>query len=268
MVMVENERSFAKAVAKVGMRDGFLRYIADSGVLFVPGAVNGKELYEGSSQRPGHLSWGPEHAEIAEGDNLGWTTGPWEFRRETANDTPHVFGHYVTLWKLQANSEWKFVLDIGISHSRDSEIPQSPNLNLLQKPRRAASVNGANDQSELLEFENELSAQFKNGNLIPSYLANAADDIRYYRDGESPHHGTAAVKAELLKIDGPLQWQPDFSAVSQSGALGYTYGVCSQTSNDSTTQFSYTHIWRRSDSGKWALALDIQIPLPKTDETK
>ena len=49
-VLVTNEQTFAEAVARGRIRDGFLEYIADKRILFVPEAVNGVEYYTGSSR--------------------------------------------------------------------------------------------------------------------------------------------------------------------------------------------------------------------------
>lgn len=261
MQLVKNERAFAATVAAEGIRAGFLENISDSGVLFVPAVVNGKEYYEKSPQRPGLLSWGPAHAEIAAGDNIGWTTGPWEFRRESVTDTPIAYGHYVTLWKQQTDSSWKFALDIGISHGKGTAVPSDPNLQTLSSANSAKPSDPREAQSELLRLEKLFSKKSATGAKSEAYLAHAASDIRLYREGEPPHHGTAELETTLKAVDGFLSWQANFVEVSRSGALGYSFGVSSLASGDSTSEFSYTHIWRRNSSGEWKLALDIQIPL-------
>ena len=65
----------------------------------------------------GQLNWAPEFADIAVSGDLGYTTGPWEFRR-SPKDAPVAFGHYVTLWRKQNNGAWKVEVDIGIGHDK------------------------------------------------------------------------------------------------------------------------------------------------------
>ena len=51
----------------------------------------------------------------ASGD-MGFTTGPWEAKGDINDEKPSGYGHFVTVWKKQADGSWKFVVDLGISH--------------------------------------------------------------------------------------------------------------------------------------------------------
>jgi hypothetical protein len=48
--LVETEKSFARPVDEKGIKEGFLEFLADDGILFRPSAVNGKEDIIGISQ--------------------------------------------------------------------------------------------------------------------------------------------------------------------------------------------------------------------------
>ncbi len=67
--VVDTERSFARTSAERGTRESFLAYIAEEGLLFRPGAVNGKKwLLEHPvppSQKRPLLSWQPAFADVA-----------------------------------------------------------------------------------------------------------------------------------------------------------------------------------------------------------
>src|SRR5215831_9619762 len=43
--LVEMEHAFAKAAATKGTRDAFLEFLADDGIVFQPGPVNGKKFW-------------------------------------------------------------------------------------------------------------------------------------------------------------------------------------------------------------------------------
>ena len=43
--LVEAERAFARAAATKGTRDAFLEFLADDGIVFQPGPINGKEFW-------------------------------------------------------------------------------------------------------------------------------------------------------------------------------------------------------------------------------
>src|SRR3954449_2738641 len=124
--LVQMERDFARTAATKGTRDAFLEFLADDGVLFQPGPVNGKKFWTERQPRKGLLSWEPVFADISRAGDLGYTTGPWEFRANGPDDQPVAFGQYFTIWKKQADGGWKAVLDRGVA--TEKAFPR-PSLN-------------------------------------------------------------------------------------------------------------------------------------------
>src|SRR5258706_3323195 len=104
--LVDAEHAFAKLAADKGVKDAFLANLANEGVLFRPRPVDGKKWLNGNPAAPGVLSWEPAVAEIAASQDLGYTSGPWEFR-EKAGDKPRGTGQYLTIWKKQADGGLK-----------------------------------------------------------------------------------------------------------------------------------------------------------------
>ena len=99
--MVETEQAFSKAAETGATREAFLAFIADDGLLFRPSAVNGKKWMNEhpvppSDKRP-LLAWQPVFAKMALAGDLGFTTGPWEFKADVNDPTPSGYGHFVTL---------------------------------------------------------------------------------------------------------------------------------------------------------------------------
>src|SRR5437660_12096918 len=116
--MVEMEHAFAKAAATKGTRDAFLEFLAEDGIIFQPAPVNGKKYWTARQPRKGLLSWEPAFADVARAGDLGYTTGPWEFRPNGPDDKPVAFGQYFTIWKKQRDGSWKAVLDRGVTSER------------------------------------------------------------------------------------------------------------------------------------------------------
>src|SRR5947199_5471658 len=116
--LVEMEHAFAKAAATKGTRDAFLEFLADDGIIFQPGAVNGKKFWGERPSRKGLLSWEPIFSDVSRAGDLGYTTGPWEFRPNGPDDQPVAFGQYFTIWKKQRDGSWKAVLDRGVSSEK------------------------------------------------------------------------------------------------------------------------------------------------------
>src|ERR671914_1546344 len=86
--VVQTEREFARAAAAQGMRASFLAFIADGGLLFRPGPVSGKKWWAEQPERAGLLSWEPVYADVSRAGDIGYTTGPWEFRPGGPDDKP------------------------------------------------------------------------------------------------------------------------------------------------------------------------------------
>jgi len=118
--MVKTEQAFSKMAEEKNTRDAVMAYIADDGLLFRPGAVNGKKWMiehpvPPSDKKP-LLAWQPAFAGMSASGDMGFTTGPWEAKGDIKDEKPSGYGHFVTVWKKQADGSWKFVVDLGISH--------------------------------------------------------------------------------------------------------------------------------------------------------
>ena len=261
-VLAQNERAFAADVADLGMGDGFLAHIADDGVLFVPQVVNGKAHYESSRKRHGHLSWNPVDAEISGGGDMGWTTGPWEWRSDSMDELPEASGHYITIWKLQPDSTWKFVLHMGVAHGPHKSAPQRLVTKTLSPSTVGEDLTPDQAHAELIQVEQDFASISAAQGIVTAYVARMANDIQCYRQGEYPIQGVSDVTTALSQVEGVFTWEVNHVDISQSGDLAYTYGVSRLENAGTLSQFSYSRIWRRGIDGAWQLAVDIHIPLP------
>ena len=59
------------------------------------------------------LTWEPISAHIAQSGELGYTYGTWLLISKKTEQESR--GTYVTIWKQNANGDWRFVLDSGNS---------------------------------------------------------------------------------------------------------------------------------------------------------
>jgi hypothetical protein len=96
--MVKTEQAFSKMAAEKNARDAFMMFIADDGLMFRPGAVNGKKwMLENPlppSDKKSLLAWQPSYAGMAASGDLGFTTGPWEFK--TTSKTPSLWAMVIS----------------------------------------------------------------------------------------------------------------------------------------------------------------------------
>src|SRR6185295_1353872 len=81
--------------------------LSDDAVVFEQGPVSGKKKWEERPTDDSKLDWDPEFADIAASGDLGYTTGPWEYRTHRTDKNPAGL--------------FQNVLDIGVSHPHDPE---------------------------------------------------------------------------------------------------------------------------------------------------
>jgi ketosteroid isomerase-like protein len=244
-----------------GTRDAFLAFMADNAVMFQPKPVFGKKIYQNRPQSTSFLIWQPEFAVVSDCGDLGYTTGPWEWRK-TKDDTQNVaFGHFITLWKKQYENIWRFVIDIGVSHER-VEVKQidvlTANDRQIHPGKNMKKINIKTETKKLIEVEKILSGVSLKKGFIPALLTKATGDIRIYRDNFLPSSGKEKINTLLSPGLKHLSWIPIDGDVSCSGDLGYTYGIMElknqSSKNASIDSSSYLHIWRKNIGSEWKLA--------------
>jgi len=257
--LIEAERAFALVSADTGMKTAFTTWLADDAILFRPEPVRGKERYAKSPDIPGMLIWQPEFADISAAGDLGYTSGPYEFRREGSGHPADGYGHYVSLWKMQLDRSWKVLIDVGISHPAFDFDLQDAILEVSNpKPK---SIIGASPYTFSLA---QLDVKFSNTAGVAGYhqaLKNySISDVRIYREGKLPFLGIDALGEE---VQGSTDWSPISSEVSRSGDMGYTYGIASSGRRETESKkSSYLRIWKRVAGGSWKLVLEITNPIP------
>jgi ketosteroid isomerase-like protein len=253
--MVKTEQAFSKMAEETNTRDAFLAFIADDGLLFRPGAVNGKKWMSehpvpSSDKRP-LLAWQPAYAGMAVSGDMGFTTGPWEAKADINDEKPQGYGHFVTVWKKQADGTWKFVVDLGISH------PQSGGPQTLWTPAETPKkefkpVDVPIVRETLLERDRNYAAAVLSHGFAKSYAAYAARAVRLYRANNLPFIGREAAIEQLSKTTGEVKWIPIGGDVSSAGDLGYTHG----TYEAANERGSYVRIWKKQN-GQWRIVMDV-----------
>ncbi len=118
-VLMEADRAFARDVAAGGSAE-WASWFAEDGAMIQPmvGEVQGhariQEVMAGLDQPGFSLSWDPLRADIAASGDLGWTTGVYASEVVgLTGDTIRDRGRYVSIWRLQADSSWRVVMDLG-----------------------------------------------------------------------------------------------------------------------------------------------------------
>ncbi len=265
LALVESERAFSRASEARGVKSAFLEFLAADAVVFRPRPASGVEVYNRyPADSPALLTWRPEYAEIASSGDLGFTTGPYAFKRSRADAEPAGFGHYISIWRLDPSGPWKVILDIGVTHPRPETSAEEVELRVNEPvaPRPATPDSGR----ALMDRDREFSRKAERDGCPGAYKAFAADKIRVCRDGAFPStvDGTSAGAASGLPVR--LSWEPAASGLSAAGDFGYTYGTAREITEGAGSgtppAWSYMRIWRAAADGEWKIALEVMIPLP------
>jgi len=166
--------------------EAFAAFIADDGILFRPHAVIGKKwMHEhplpSSNTRP-LLSWQPIYAFISRSGDLGYTTGPWQYKNDIKDAKASAFGNFMTIWKKQANGRWRFVLDLGISNP-DPGSPMEPAFSPHALTGEFAAVDIAVSRTGLLNEERAFSKASSRLGAAKAFLLKADVDVRVARRG-------------------------------------------------------------------------------------
>lgn len=268
--MVDTERAFARMSEEQGIRPAFMTFIADDGILFRPTAVKGKQWMKehplpASDKRPS-LSWQPTFAEIALAGDMGYTTGPWQYKADIHDVKPVAFGNFLTVWKKQPDGSWKFAIDLGISNPQPAQpatpwqLPTNYREAWSGQPRDVGAETNA-----LLASEREFSSASAARGAQKAFDAYAAEEVRVFRNKNLPFVGKTLAAAALPASQTVWTWEPAFADVSHSGDLGYSYGTYQVAKKDATEKVeigNYYRIWKKQGNA-WKVVTDLLDPLPE-----
>ena len=116
MRMMEADRAFSRLSEERGMNKAFLEYIDSNGLLLRPNHLPllGADAIDFLIQQNDSaftLKWEPKSGMVSESGDLGFTYGIYVLRPKQKDTL--IYGNYVSIWKKQADGNWKFVLDSG-----------------------------------------------------------------------------------------------------------------------------------------------------------
>src|SRR6266478_6341301 len=267
--MVETERAFARMSEEKGTREAFVAFIADEGILFRPTPVLGKKWMQENPLPPSTtrplLAWQPIFAFVSSAGDLGYTTGPWQYKKDIKDAQPTAFGNFMTVWKKQADGSWKFALDLGVSNPepKDPVTIWQPGQGQMDQ-EISAKVDQQVARSGLLDAERKFSQVSAELGARESFLLYAAREVRLFRNDHFPFVGKMAAADALAPVTAEWTWTSLFAGVSISGDLGYTYGIYElrEKAGIVSERGNYARVWKKV-LGDWKLVIDVADPLPR-----
>jgi ketosteroid isomerase-like protein len=259
--LVDAEHGFAADVAQSGIRFGFLAHLAPAAVVFAPGPVNAVRFYQGRpATSPARLSWEPSVAVVtAEGD-LGWTSGPWQWRSDSLQAQPEATGTFVTLWRRQADGTWRVVLDTGVSHESHND---RPDLEARTVPAIPGVRRVLGQRNSLWRADADFATNASHDGLASAIDAAGAPGMRLLGEGAHTVVGRGAARDSAAARHPAGRMMSLAQYVSDGGELGYTYGTFVEGAAAAPDSSYYLHIWERAGGHPWQLVLELFSPVPK-----
>ena len=117
--LMQADRDFSQMAQEGEVRDAFLAYMTNDAVML----NGGQQIIHGEGAVAAsvggwpdglNLSWDPVSGMIAESQDLGFTYGTYRaWGEDDEGNAIESHGKYVTIWHVQEDGSWKWVLDGG-----------------------------------------------------------------------------------------------------------------------------------------------------------
>ena len=120
------------------------------------------------------------------------------------------------------------------------------------------TVDKSADVQEIINADKEFSDMSKHIGIKKAYMEYLSDEGVLLRPGFLPITGASAVDylSTLADADYELSWKPAGGMIANSGDMGFTYGVYSLKTADTTYEGTYTNIWKKNGNGPWRYVLN------------
>ena len=266
--LIQNEYTFAQAVAKRGVRDGFLMYLDKQAITLAPQPANAFDIYTNRKPSSTKLSWYPAYALLSSSGDFGVDTGPWTADWTQDGKRHEAYGDWLTVWHLTKQGRWRILFDGGVDHT----APVKPEMALrkdtkMPRMEQATATDVDEAHTSLERAETVFSNTAVESSLRTAYAGQAADELRLLQEGSPTLVGKSVALTSMALRPGTMQWVPSGGAVAVSSDLGYLYGVTYRATDmeHKTPLGSYMHVWRR-EAGEWKLLIDLELPVPPTQD--
>lgn len=117
---------------------------------------------------------------------------------------------------------------------------------------------------ELLTIDRSFSKLSEEKGMKHAFLEFAGDNVVMLRKNKMPLKGKPALEDQFKTFTDTgfvLTWEPVFAEISESGDLGYTYGIYTSASQNpdgskKENKGTYVSIWKKDPERNWKFVLD------------
>jgi ketosteroid isomerase-like protein len=245
------ERAFAADGLALGVRDSFLKHMADDAIMFAPGPVSAKALFEKRpSSKATRLEWWPRRVAAARSGDLALSVGPSVINGKRG-------GYFATIWRREPNGGWKWIYDGGAAaDASKAPGPEAPTV--LDAPALGGERSPALAFDKVRAAESAL-AQAAETDAPAAYSAALAADAWLLgpkgAEGLTPEALTDRLAARAARMTLTLRG----GGASKAGDFVWTHGEARWPDAQANLQSAhYMHVWQKRPEG-WRLILEALI---------
>jgi ketosteroid isomerase-like protein len=265
--IIQAERDFCAMGLEQGTSAAFVRYLADSGIVFRPRPVLGKPLFRSRPADAATLTWRPRLADMACGGDMGYTTGPYVYAIPEGPGKGEYYGQYVTVWQKHPDGTWKIAVDAGIDHPQRDATDTSVTIKEHHHNTKQDTLGQpAIERDALMFLDRAMSGNAKDAGHRDAIRQRYAEGVTVLKDGALPATGVEAITRSLLATGSEWQWDPLDAGISMTGDMGYSYGIAHLKPAADTAkngQYSYLRVWRNRDGRGWRIELELLTRIPE-----
>ncbi len=252
--VIDAEQSFNKTISKKGIKEGFLSVVDDEAVVFKPHAVNAKDFYTNIDKQPGQLSWQPKFARISANGDLAFTAGPYTYQN-SKNDDDKVTGHYVSIWRINADNKLKLFMDLGIQHPE----PDQEEITDFKESEGKAVAPSKDPFSgkKLILATDDIFNHSLTISTIGTYKEFLSPESHYYFPGFDPLIGKDKIMKFISNEGITITSKTTSAGRAASNDLAYSYGTATIKKGNITSEYNYVRIWELDKTHKWDILLEI-----------
>lgn len=242
------ERAFAADGVALGVRDAFLKHMADDAIVFRPGPVSAKALYEKrpSSTKP-RLEWWPRKVVIARSGDLGLSVGPWAIDGKRG-------GYYATIWRKQPDGQWKWIYDGG-AEAPAAKAP-GPETPAVQGPTATVGSKSSAEALAGARTAEKALAKTAADDAPRAYRAALSSDAWLTGPADTQDLTPDDLAARITLRPARMTLAMDGGGASAAGDLVWTYGTARWiVGSDTQVNTHYMHVWQRRAEG-WRLIFE------------
>lgn len=232
------ERAFSATSEAKGISKAFTEHLAPDGLVFTPKPTNAHAFYASAPPSNALLTWYPAHADIANSLDFGYTTGPYQLKATPDAAKATGAGFYLSVWRRQADGQWKVAVDMGNSFAADL---------LKQETYRPAAAMPKSKKNR--GTEEDLLA--KDVQQVQPYHP----ETLIYRHGQYPFK----YKDAVIEPAANVVYTHLGHEIASTSDMAYTYGSYTQPTGKGTENGHYLKVWKMLN-GQWQLAAHNLVP--------